>query len=259
MIGTIVNTCTIVAGTVLGAMLHRGIKEKYKTVLYDGLGLVSLAIGLNAVVRNFPKSEYPVLFIVAMALGGVVGTWLDIDGRFKRLVNGPLLTSSRRGGTSEVKKAEVLSDNKGTNEPETARGSLADGLSTAILLYCIGPLSMLGPVVSALQGDHTFLFTNATLDFVSATIFASTYGLGMVLAAPVLFCWQGMFYLIAQFSSSAVSDALMAELLIVGGLMIMASGLSLLRLKDCKTLNFLPALLVPVVWFTLHYSLFTIH
>ena len=139
MIGTIVNTCTIVAGTVLGAMLHRGIKEKYKTVLYDGLGLVSLAIGLNAVVRNFPKSEYPVLFIVAMALGGVVGTWLDIDGRFKRLVNGPLLTSSRRGGTSEVKKAEVLSDNKGTNEPETARGSLADGLSTAILLYCIGP------------------------------------------------------------------------------------------------------------------------
>lgn len=230
MIGTIVNTCTIVAGTVLGAMLHRGIKEKYKTVLYDGLGLVSLAIGLNAVVRNFPKSEYPVLFIVAMALGGVVGTWLDIDGRFKRLV-------------ARFQKNKTV---------ETGRGSLADGLSTAILLYCIGPLSMLGPVVSALQGDHTFLFTNATLDFVSATIFASTYGLGMVLAAPVLFCWQGMFYLIAQFSSSAVSDALMAELLIVGGLMIMASGLSLLRLKDCKTLNFLPALLVPVVWFIVH-------
>ena len=229
MIGTIVNTCTIVVGTVLGAMLHRGIKEKYKTVLYDGLGLVSLAIGLNAAIQNFPKSQYPVLFIVAIALGGVVGTWLDLDGRFKRLV-------------SRFQKNKTV---------DTARGSLADGLATAILLYCIGPLSMLGPVVSALQGDHTFLFTNATLDFVSATIFASTYGLGMVFAAPVLFCWQGLFYLVATISSSAVSDALMAELLIVGGLLITASGLSLLQLKDCKTLNLLPSLLVPVIWFLL--------
>ena len=179
----------------MGALLHRGIKEKYKNVLYNGLGLVSLAIGLNATVQNLPKSQYPVLFIVAIALGGIVGTWLDIDGWFRR------------------------------------------------------PLSMLGPVISALQGDNTLLFTNATLDFVSSTIFASTYGLGMVLAAPVLFCWQGMFYLVAKISSEAVSDALMSELLIVGGLLITASGLSLLKLKDCKTLNLLPALLVPVLWF----------
>jgi uncharacterized membrane protein YqgA involved in biofilm formation len=71
----------------------------------------------------------------------------------------------------------------------------------------------------------------------------------MVLAAPVLFCWQGMFYAITMISSSAVSDQLMAELLIVGGLMITGSGLSLLNIKNVKTLNFLPALLVPVIWF----------
>jgi len=223
MIGTIVNTAAIVAGTIIGTLLHRGIKEKYKQVLYNGLGLASLAIGLNASITNFPKSQYPVLFIVALALGGVIGTALDIDGHFKRLVN-------KRSKTSQ-----------GT--------SLADGLGTAILLYCIGPLSMLGPVISALKGDHTFLFTNATLDFVSSTVFASTYGFGMVLAAPVLFLWQGLFYVVAEVSSSAVSEALMAELLIVGGLMITGSGLSLLELKDCKVLNLLPALLVPVVWF----------
>ncbi len=153
----------------------------------------------------------------------MAGTALDIDGRFKRLVN----------------RHSKLGDGK----------RLADGLSTAILLYCIGPLSMLGPVISALKGDHTFLFTNATLDFVSSMIFASTYGLGMVLAAPVLFCWQGLFYVVAKVSSSALSDALMAELLILGGLMITASGLSLLNLKDCKVLNMLPSLLVPVIWF----------
>ena len=223
MIGTIVNTCTIIAGSVLGALLHRGIKEKYKEVMYTGLGLASLAIGLNATIANLPKSEYPVLFILSLAFGGIVGTRLDIDGRFKRLVN-----------------------SKGRGEMR-----LGDGLSTAVLLYCIGPLSMLGPVISALKGDHTFLFTNATLDFVSSTIFASTYGIGMVLAAPVLFLWQGMFYVVATVSSTAVSEALMAELLIVGGLMITGSGLGLLNLKDCKTLNLLPSLLVPVVWFLL--------
>ncbi|MBR1548854.1 MAG: DUF554 domain-containing protein [Prevotella sp.] len=224
MIGTIVNTCTIIAGTLLGAMLHRGIKEKYKEAMYTGLGLASLAIGLNATISNLHKSQYPVLFIVSLAIGGIVGTRLDIDGRFKRHVN---KRSGKGGGESR----------------------LGDGLSTAILLYCIGPLSMLGPVISALKGDNTFLFTNATLDFVSSTIFASTYGLGMVLAAPVLFLWQGMFYVVAQVSSTAVSDALMAELLIVGGLMITGSGLGLLNLKDCKTLNLLPSLLVPVIWF----------
>lgn len=227
MIGTIVNTATIIVGGIIGALLHRGIKEKYKEVLYTGLGLASLAIGLNATISHFSQSEYPVLFIVSLAIGGVVGTAINIDGRFKRLVD------------------------RFSKQDDSKKNRLADGLATAILLYCIGPLSMLGPVISALKGDHTFLFTNATLDFVSSMVFASTYGIGMILAAPVLFCWQGMFWLVAHISSSAISDALMAELLIVGGLLITGSGLSLLRLKDCHTLNLLPALLVPVIWFLL--------
>ena len=227
MIGTIVNTATIIVGGIIGSLLHRGVKEKYKEVLYTGLGLASLAIGLNATISNFPKSEFPVLFIISLAIGGVVGTMLDIDGRFKRMID-------------RFKKGSSNNSNR-----------LADGLSTAILLYCIGPLSMLGPVISALKDDHTFLFTNATLDFVSSMVFASTYGIGMILAAPVLFCWQGMFWLTAHISSTAISDALMAELLIVGGLLITGSGLSLLNLKDCKTLNLLPALLVPILWFLL--------
>lgn len=225
MIGTITNTACIIAGTILGTLLHRGIKEKYKSTLYNGLGLASLAIGLNATITHFPQSQYPVLFIVAIALGGLVGTRLDIDGRFHRTVS----RLSKGNGSSK----------------------LGEGLSLAILLYCIGPLSMLGPVISALKGDNTFLYTNATLDLVSSTVFASTYGFGMILAAPVLFCWQGLFYAVSMMSSSAVSQELMAELLIVGGLLITASGLSLLQLKDCKTLNLLPSLLVPVVWFML--------
>ncbi|MBR1415368.1 MAG: DUF554 domain-containing protein [Prevotella sp.] len=245
MIGTIVNTCAIVVGTIAGTVLNRGIKEKYKVGLYDALGLASLAIGLNATITNLPKSQYPVLFIVALAVGTVVGTRLDIDGRFHRLVEAS--RNSSRGGE---KRRNFLS--AWLSPP---REGVGEALSTATLLYCIGPLSMLGPVISALQGDHTFLFTNATLDLVSSTIFASTYGFWMILAAPVLFLWQGMFYMVAKVSSSAVSDALMAELLIVGGLMILGSGLNLLKLKELKTLNMLPALLVPPLWFLVRWAL----
>lgn len=225
MVGTIVNTGAIIVGTLLGALLHRGIKERYRNVLYDGLGLASLAIGLNATISHLPQSQYPVLFILSLAIGGIIGVALDLDGRFNRLV-------SRHSKGQEGSR-------------------LAQGLSLAILLYCIGPLSMLGPVISALKGDNTFLFTNATLDFVSSTVFASTYGVGMVLAAPVLFLWQGLFYLVASLSSSAISPALMDELLIVGGLLITGSGLSLLKIKDCHVLNLLPSLLVPVIWFAI--------
>jgi len=234
MIGTIVNTCTIIAGTLVGVALHKGIKERYKTALYDALGLACFAIGLNAVVTNLPKSQYPVLFIAAMAIGSVAGVALDIDGRFKRLVNS-------RKKTGDDTAAPV--------------GNLADGLATATLVYCIGPLSMLGPVISALQGDNTFLFTNASLDLVTATVFGSTYGIGMLLAAPVLFLWQGLFYGVAMLSSTAVSESLMAELLIVGGLLITGSGLSLLRIRDCHVLNMLPALLVPPLWYLIMWLL----
>ena len=128
MIGTIVNATTIIVGSIIGSLLHRGVKEKYKEVLYTGLGLASLAIGLNATISHFPQSQYPVLFIISLAVGGVIGTALDIDGRFKRLVD----------------KLQRGKKNNGNR--------LAEGLSTAILLYCIGPLSMLGPVISALKG-----------------------------------------------------------------------------------------------------------
>ena len=103
MIGTIVNTATIIAGSIIGSVLHRGVKEKYKEVLYTGLGLASLAIGLNATISHFPQSQYPVLFIISLAIGGVVGTALDIDGRFKRLID-----KLKKGGDGENRLADGL-------------------------------------------------------------------------------------------------------------------------------------------------------
>ncbi len=228
MIGTIVNTACIIVGSLVGALLKRGLGEKYNDALFTAMGLASIALGANAFVQNMPKSEFPVLFILSLALGGLLGTALDLDGRVTRLV-------ARKGGEG-----------------------LAKGLITACLLFCVGTFSIVGPVLSATQGDNTFLYTNATLDLVTSTVFASTFGIGIILAAPVLFCWQGFFYLLAKLAAGSplLQGTMVHELAIVGGVLIISSGFSLLKVKDCKTLNYLPALLVPVLWFLLK-GLFT--
>ena len=221
MLGTIVNTGCIIVGSLVGSLIKKGLGEKYQSVLYCAMGLASLALGLNTFAQNMPKSEFPVLFILSLALGGIVGTALNLDGRTKALI-------AKRGGEG-----------------------LASGLITACLLFCVGTFSIVGPILSATTGDNTFLYTNATLDLVTSMVFAATYGIGIIIAAPILFCWQGMFYLLAKLlmGSELLQGTLVNELSIVGGVLIVASGLSLLQVKDCKTLNYLPALLVPAIWF----------
>lgn len=223
MLGTIVNTCTILTGSVLGSCLKKGIKKEYQDALYHAMGLSALMLGIRSTVTNMGDSKYPVLFIVSIALGSLIGHMLDLQKRFDHLVE----------------------------RFQRSNSPLSEGLSTGILLYCIGSLSILGPVQSSLYGDNTFLFTNATLDFVTSSVLASTYGIGMALAAPVLFCWQGSIYLIAHLAGNVISDSLMTEISIVGGMLIASSGLSILKIKDLKALNMLPSLLVPVLFFIL--------
>ena len=104
--------------------------------------------------------------------------------------------------------------------------------------------------MAAVKGDQTMLFTNATLDFVSSMVFGASFGWGMLFCAPVLFCWQGGIYLVAKYlSADFFSASLVTEISIVGGFLIATTGISLLKLRDLKTLDFLPSLLVPVVFF----------
>ena len=99
------------------------------------------------------------------------------------------------------------------------------------------------------ESANTFLYTNATLDLVTSAVLSASYGWIMLLAAPVLFCWQGMFYAIGYFCGGGMPEQMQVELSIVGGVLIISSGLSILGIKDCKTVNLLPSLLVPVLFY----------
>lgn len=219
MLGTIVNTTTILMGSVIGAYLKKGIGEDYQTTLYNAMGLAACGLGMNAIVQNMPNSSFPVLFIISLAAGSLLGSMLNLHEKFEQL-------------TSLFSK-----------------GNIGQGLSTAILLFCVGTLSILGPMESALRCDNTYLYTNATLDFVTSLVLASTYGIGIALSAVVLFLWQGGIYLFSGYLSIFLTTELLTEISLVGGFLIFSSGLSILKIKDCKALNMLPSLFVPILWF----------
>ena len=219
MIGTFVNVGTIVAGSLIGGLFRKVMNEELTNSLMNVMGLAAFGLGINAVVQNMPKSSYPVLFIVSLAAGCLIGTLLKLDERVERL--------TRRKDDS---------------------GSLGQGIVTGCLIFCIGTLSILGPVQSALYGDHTYLFTNASLDFVTSMVLWTTYGVGMALAGGILFLWQGSIYLLTVLLGSFITDVMMTEISIVGGFLIAMSGLSIMKVKNFHTLNCLPALFIPVIW-----------
>ncbi|MFS0562896.1 DUF554 domain-containing protein [Terribacillus sp. 179-K 1B1 HS] len=219
MFGTLFNVAMIIIGSTLGTVFKKGMKDKYQTILLQAMGLAALALGANAIVEHLPASKYSVLFIVSLAIGAIIGESLDLDARFNNLVK------------------------------KFSKSNLAEGLSTAILLFCIGSLSILGPVEAALHKDYSYLMANGMLDFVTSLVLASTFGFGIAISAGVLFVWQGSIYLVAKALESTVNIDLLNEVSIVGGVLIMASGLSILGIKKFNTMNFLPALLVPPVFF----------
>ncbi|MEC0286648.1 DUF554 domain-containing protein [Bacillus subtilis] len=223
MFGTIFNTVMIIAGSIIGGIFKKGIKDEYQDILMQAMGFAAFALGINAVTQHLPDSKYPILFIVSLAIGGLLGQIINLELRFNKLVN------------------------------KFSKSNLAEGLSTAVLLFCIGSLSILGPVEAALHGDYTYLLTNGMLDGITSIVLASTFGFGIAAAAIVLFVWQGSIYLFAKVMESAINTDLINEITIVGGILILSSGLSILGIKKFKTLNLLPSLLIPpVVIFVIH-------
>ncbi|MGM9696244.1 MAG: DUF554 domain-containing protein [Alloprevotella sp.] len=220
MLAIFINAIAIILGSAIGALARKGIREKYINVLNTAMGLAALVLGVNVAMNNMSKSEYPVLFIFCLSLGGLLGTLLRLDQRME-------------------KATSVMG--KGAN--------VTEGITTAVLLCCVGTLAIMGPVNAALNGDNTFLMTLATMNFVTMIVIASSYGFAVSVTSIVVLVWLSSIYGIAKVSQSFISQELITEVSIVGGVLIAASGLGVMHIKDCKTINLLPALIMPMLFF----------
>ena len=221
MFAIIINAVAVVVGSAIGALFRKSISEKYINVLNTAMGLCALVLGVNVAIENMQKTQYPVLFIFCLSMGGLLGTVLKLDQRME--------STTRKMSSS----------------------TLSQGITTAVLLCCVGTLAMMGPVMSALYGDDTYLMTAATLNLVTMIVVASSYGFGVVITSVIVLVWMSSIYGIAMLSRTFISEELIAEVSLVGGILIAASGLGVLHIKDCKTINLLPALFMPILFFAI--------
>ena len=203
MLGTIVNALAILCGALLGMLLRNGLKEDYKQIVFHGVSLAVLFIGASGAVGNLIQpSSHPILFILSLIIGGLLGQWWNIELRLEHL--GHLIQSKLQKGS------------KG--------GNLSQGFVSASLLFCVGTMAIMGSLESGLQGVHKTLFAKSILDGVTSVILSSTLGIGVALAGVSVFIYQGLITLLAQWIEPYMTADMIREISTVGGILIFAIG-----------------------------------
>lgn len=215
MKGTLANTLAVLIGSGAGMLLRRGIPAGVRTTIMHGLALAVLLIGLQMAL----KTQNVLVVIISLVVGALIGEALDLDGRLNRL--GAWL-ERHCGGESNVSK----------------------GFITASLVFCVGAMAVVGALQDGLSGDASTLYAKSTLDLVSSTVFASTMGPGVALAALPVFVYQGGITLAAAYLSPYVTAPMLSEMTAVGGLLIVGISLMMLDIIRIKVANLLPAIFV---------------
>lgn len=221
MLGTIVNCLVVIVGSILGLFLKKGINEKYKTTIIDGVSLGLIVVGIMSGI----KTNNLVLLIISLALGGLIGEAIDIEGGLIKF--GKKIENRFAQGDSYFAKAFV----------------------SATLVFCIGAMGIVGSIESGLTGNHETLFAKSTLDGIFAIIFASGLGIGTAFAAIPIFIYQGSITLLAGYLKDILTPELVNEISATGGILIIGIGLNLLNLKKIRVGNLLPAVFIPFIYF----------
>lgn len=226
LLGTIVNTLTIIIGSLIGSQFNR-IPEKIKETVTKAMALAVIILGIQMAV----SSKNLLLVIGSLALGAVIGEWLDLEEKLNRL-----------GHWLESKMVKLFPNEEGT---------FAQGFVTATLVFVIGAMAIVGAIDSGLRGDHQVLYTKAILDGFFSLIFATTLGIGVMFSAIPVFIYEGAITLCAAFIIHLVPQVLMDQLIAAmtatGGILIFAIGLNLLGLTKIKTANLLPGIVAAAV------------
>ena len=223
MLGVLVNVLTVLVGSCIGLLFKKGIPERVSTAAMIGLGVCTLYIGITGSLCG----ENVLIVIAAVVLGAIIGTLLDIDGAINTL----------------AKKAEDRFKKEGQGV------SIAEGLVTATLLFCVGSMTVTGSIQAGLTGDNSILVTKATLDFVSSMMLASALGIGVLFSTLSVFVIQGGLVLLAGLLAPLLSTGAINEMTCVGSLLIVMIGTNLMGISKIKVADFLPAILIaPLIY-----------
>lgn len=217
MTGTVLNVATVLLGSGLGTVLGERLSDKVRQTVLQGLGLVTLVAGLSMALQT----SNILIVMGSILVGGILGEWWGIEKRLEALGN-TLQQRLRLGSGSK----------------------LAEGFVTASLIFCVGPMTIIGSIRDGLVGDYSLLAIKSLLDGFAALALASSLGIGVMFSAVTVLVYQGSLSLLASLAQVAMSQAMITEMTATGGTIIMGIGLILLDIKRIRVANLLPGIFI---------------
>jgi len=214
MVGFLVNTATVLAGSAIGLAAGTKLKEKYKSIVINSLGLVTILIGLKMAI----KTENILIVVGSLVVGGLIGQWIGIEEWLESV--------------GEFLKAKAKSSS----------GDFVLGFVTASLLFCVGPMTILGSIEDGLYSRGELIFIKSLMDGFAAIALAAAFGVGVLFSAVVVLTYQGALTLSAKYFAAALSGPVVNEISAAGGVIMLGIAINMLGLARIKVGNLLPAL-----------------
>jgi len=221
LIGTFINVGTVLLGGGLGVLLGGRLPERMRETVMNGLGLVTLIVGIDMAL----ETKNILIPMGSILVGAILGEWWRIDAALDRL-------------------AERLKVRVSGRISQASLAHFTEGFITASLVFCVGPMTVLGSIQDGLGGDYSLLAIKSLLDGFAALAFASSLGVGVLFSVLTVLVYQGGLTLLASLAQNALNDAMIAEMSAVGGIMIIGIGLLLLNVKRIRVANLLPGLII---------------
>lgn len=231
-LGTIINVGAIVIGGLFGLFLGRGVKVRYQDILMISVGISIMMLGIGGTMEEMLSiqdgnivSGGSMMMIITMAVGALIGEWMDIEGKMEKF------------GIWLKKKTGSSGDS-----------AFVDAFVTCSLTVCIGAMAIVGSIKDGIYGDYTILAAKAILDLIIVFVMTVSMGKGCVFSAIPVGVFQGVITLLARLIQPLMTKAALSNLSLVGSIMIFCVGLNLVFGKKVKVANFLPAIVLAVAW-----------
>ena len=225
MLGVLINVITVIIGSSIGLLFQKGIPQQVSHAAMVGLGACTLYIGISGSLSG----KNTLILIASVVLGAIAGTLLDIDGAINRL----------------AQRVESQFHKEGANV------SVAEGIISATLLFCVGSMTVTGSIQAGLTGDNSLLITKSMLDLVSSMMLSSSLGIGVLLSAVPVLIIQGGLVLLAGLVSPVMSTGAINEMTCAGSILIIMIGTNLMGMTRIKVADYLPAILFAAIIYNL--------
>jgi len=232
-LGTLVNVAAILLGGFAGLTLKRYISKRIMDTVLQGVALAVIIIGISGALSaaffiedGKLLTDHTLIMIISLAIGALVGELIKIE--------------------SKLEGFGKFCENRLTKPGEDS--AFAQGFITATLVFCVGSMAIVGSLEDGINANSGVLFAKSALDGIAAMVFASTMGLGVLFSAVSVGLYQGVITLLAIFVAPYLSEVVIAQISLVGSILIMAIGTNMLHMTQIKVGNLLPSMFVPIVY-----------